>query len=142
MTIIEATSGTYRSRVDGTIVLSVEIEPRHAKQALELFGMPGTALALAALKDGSKAITDNKPAGGPLAKLSGMWCREPKFWEWLETDPDNAASSERGATLCVHAICGVESRAMLDNDPVAARKFQTLIREPYMQWLKNEPVKV
>jgi hypothetical protein len=133
MTVLEATSGTYRSRVDGTIVLSVEISPIHAKQALELFGMPGTAMALAALKDGYKAVSD-KPKGGPLAKLAGIWCNEPQFWEWLDTQ-SWAVDSEEGAAHAIREICKVSTRAELDNYAEPAQRFQKYIRGPYMIWL-------
>ena len=147
MSAIEASSGTYRSRVDGTIVLSVEIEPRNAAAALALFGMPGTPMAIAALQVGYAAVgepiiksypeKDNseKPKGGPLAKLAGIWCNDPEFWKWLETDPDNACHSAHGAAACLYAICEIESRAELDHDPIAAEKFHRLIRGPYQKHL-------
>lgn len=147
MSAIEASSGTYRSRVDGTIVLSVEIEPRNSAAALALFGMPGTPMAIAALQVGYAAAgepiiksypeKDNseKPKGGPLAKLAGIWCNDPEFWKWLETDPDNACHSAQGAAHCLYAICGVESRVELDNDPAAAERFHRLIRGPYSRHL-------
>lgn len=147
MSAIEASSGTYRSRVDGTIVLSVEIEPRNAAAALALFGMPGTPMAIAALQVGYAAVgepiiksypeKDNseKPKGGPLAKLAGIWCNDPEFWKWLETDPDNACHSAQGAAHCLYAICGIESRVELDNDPAAAERFHRLIRGPYSRHL-------
>lgn len=147
MSAIEASSGTYRSRVDGTIVLSVEIEPRNAAAALALFGMPGTPMAIAALQVGYAAAgepiiksypeKDNseKPKGGPLAKLAGIWCNDPEFWKWLETDPDNACHSAQGAAHCLYAICGIESRVELDNDPAAAERFHSMIRGPYSRHL-------
>lgn len=147
MSAIEASSGTYRSRVDGTIVLSVEIEPRNAAAALALFGMPGTPMAIAALQVGYAAAgepiiksypeKDNseKPKGGPLAKLAGIWCHDPEFWKWLETDPDNACHSAQGAAHCLYAICGIESRVELDNDPAAAERFHSMIRGPYSRHL-------
>jgi len=146
MSAIEASSGTYRSRVDGTIVLSVEIEPRNAAAALALFGMPGTPMAIAALKTGYEAASDSQvadimtsigelqPKGGALAKLAGMWCADKTFQAWLELDPDNAAPTENGAALCLYALCDIQSRRQLDHDPAAAERFNRLIRGPYMKW--------
>ena len=76
-----------------------------------------------------------KPKGGALAKLAGMWCNDPEFWAWLETDLDNACHSATGAAACLYAICGIESSAELDNDHVAAEKFHRLIRWPYQKHL-------
>lgn len=76
----------------------------------------------------------DQPKGGALAKLAGMWCADATFQAWLETDPDNAAPNESGATLCLYALCEIESRRELDHDPAAAERFNQLIRGPYMKW--------
>jgi hypothetical protein len=82
-----------------------------------------------------ESLTHEKPKGGALAKRAGMWCNDPEFWAWLETDLDNACHSATGAAACLYAICGIESRAELDNDHVAAEKFHRLIRGPYQKHL-------
>jgi hypothetical protein len=137
---------------DGTLRISFDIEPMHAQDAFKLFAAPGTPAAIAALAVGYAAVNDKvndivdkpnrcnsteleKPKGGPLAKLAGMWCNEPEFWQWLEMDPDNAAHSARGAAACLYAICGIDSRAELDHDPIAAEKFHKFIRGPYQKHL-------
>lgn len=74
-----------------------------------------------------------KPKGGALSILAARWCERPEFWEWLETDPQNACSSAYGAALCVRGMCEVDSRADLDNDEAAAERFNRLIRGPYMK---------
>lgn len=139
MTVIEASSGTYRSRVDGTIVLQVEISPIHRADALALFGMPGTPLALAALKVGHAAKSDEpaveeKPKGGPLAKLAGIWCNDPAFQAWLTERGDFAEplDADRAAHV-VRSWCAINSRAELDSDPKAEERFQRSIRGPYMK---------
>jgi hypothetical protein len=48
--IIEATSVSMKTLVDGTLRLVVEIEPIHALAAFTLFRQPGTVIALAAIK--------------------------------------------------------------------------------------------
>ena len=128
---------------DGTLRISFDIEPSNAQDAFRLFAAPGTPAAIAALQVGyaaiqpdiSKTETTEKPKGGPLSKLAGMWCNDPEFWEWLETDPDNACHSAHGAAHCLYAICEIESRAELDHDPIAAEKFHRLIRGPYQKHL-------
>jgi hypothetical protein len=151
MSIIEATSGTYRSRVDGTIVLSVEISPIHAKEALELFGMPGTSIALAALKDGHAAVSDKpftypvgsvipadknlNPKIGPIAYWLILRCKEPQFWAWMMGSPNGL--NEQSATNRVKDILGIESRKELDGDQHLEDKFHKLIRIPYSKWLES-----
>ena len=67
MTAIAATTGTYRSRVDGTLVIQIEIQPADRVAALELLGMPGTQVAIAALRDGSRL--EQKPGIRHRAEL-------------------------------------------------------------------------
>ena len=98
--IIQATSGTYRSRVDGTLVLTVEISPLHRTSALELFGMPGQAMALAALTQEAsqkaaqdttiaatsqkvEAVGADKPKRGLLSQWASMRCADLLFVEFL-----------------------------------------------------------
>ena len=52
--IIEGSSARISTLVDGTLRLIVDIEPRNAQAAFVLFGTPGTAIALAALRPGSE----------------------------------------------------------------------------------------
>ncbi len=133
MTVIEASSGTYRSRVDGTIVLQVEISPIHRADALALFGMPGTPLALAALKVGHAAKSDEpaeKPKGGTLAQSAGIISGEPKFKQFAET-----AGFHDPAQYIRH-FCGITSRVELDHKPEAARYFATLMAD-YRMWAND-----
>lgn len=48
--VIEASSVRCQTLADGTLRMTVEIEPRLALAAFILFRSPGTAMALAALK--------------------------------------------------------------------------------------------
>jgi len=137
MSVIEATSGTYRSRVDGTLVLQVEIEPRHASAALALFGMPGQPMALAALKTGAPAAESppeskkerNPSALGPMAQWLVMRCKEPEFQQWI------GAGGERETADWIKFQCGVQSRRDIDGNPHAERYFETQIRK---RWLAHQ----
>lgn len=139
MSAIEASSGTYRSRVDGTIVLSVEIEPRNAAAALALFGMPGTPLAVAALQVGYEAVKDSvtteKAKGGALAKLAGMWCNDPEFWKWISKLQHEEVNNAFLAAQFIRETCGIESRAELDHNEDAEDKFHRFIRGPFQKYL-------
>lgn len=77
-----------------------------------------------------------KPRGGALAKLAGMWCAEPVFWDWLRADgwaSDEAMNADKAAQA-VRKICFVESRAELDTDESAKRMFDERIRGPYSKY--------
>jgi hypothetical protein len=65
--------------------------------------------------------------GRELARLAGQLCQQERFQEACGTkDPDEAADF-------IRRICGVESRAELDHDPVAAAKFHAQVRIPYLK---------
>lgn len=48
--VIEGSSVRVQTTSDGTLRILIDIEPRDAQTAFRLFGSPGTAVALAALK--------------------------------------------------------------------------------------------
>jgi hypothetical protein len=135
MDAIEASSVGVKTMADGTLRLTVDIEPTHAQAAFALFGKPGQPLALAALKPASSKPA--APKGGTLSQWVAMRCQEAPFQRWLqETFPrqwDDAAGSTppAWAASVVRAVCSIESRAELDSNERAAHCLHTLIREPY-----------
>lgn len=137
MAAIEASAVRCQTMADGTLRLVVDIEPRHAQAAFRLFGSPGTAVALAALKATYTEPTVDRPKGGEIAKWLGIRCGEPSFRDWLgRTFPHQwgvaigKTDAERAASV-IRAVCSVESRAEFDNDTEAAERFHRLIRGPF-----------
>lgn len=144
MSAIPCSSVSLKTMADGTLRISFDFEPMHAQDAFRLFAAPGTPAAIAALQVGyaqadapkpESPPQPEKPKGGPLAKLAGMWAADPEFWAWLGTvhtsnhwDGDTAAEYIRG-------VCGVESRAELDHDEDAATFFHTHVRGPFSKYL-------
>ena len=154
MSAIPCSSVNMRTMADGTLRLSIDIEPMHAQDAFKLFAAPGTPAAIAALKDGYAASKEpEKPKGGALSKLAGMWCNEPEFYYFIrpvydifmggsghgygDVTPDNDFGGvlSKYCAHCIKVICEIESRAELDHDPMAAEKFHKLIRGPYQKHL-------
>jgi len=119
---------------DGTLRLSLDIEPRHSQAAFALFGAPGTPMALAALKS---AKAEPAPKGGQLAQWVAMRCGEAAFQRWLQdTFPAqwqdaHGDTPAKWAASTVRAVCGIDSRAELDNDDAAAVRFHAAIRKPF-----------
>lgn len=161
MSAISATSRTCKTMADGTLRLTVDIEPNSAQMAFQLFGMPDVPIALARLTQDasiqakqSETIDSEKPKGGALAKLAGQWCSYGTFFDFIRPvydrlmggdgsgygDIDFIGEGMKKSEFCRHAIlviCNVESRAELDHDPIAAEAFHRLIRLPYSQYLKG-----
>lgn len=81
----------------------------------------------------------DKPKGGSLSKSAAIICNEPLFHEWLKDSgtinewDDEGAYAEIAANH-VRAVCGVKSRAHLDNDRMAAAKFRWMMKA-YEEWV-------
>ena len=77
-----------------------------------------------------------KPKGGPLAKLAGMWSADPEFWAWLtfENPIESDWNSEKAAAY-IRNVCGVDSRVELDHDEEAAACFHRHVRGPFSKYL-------
>lgn len=139
MSAIEASSVGVKTMADGTLRLSVDIEPMHAQAAFALFGKPGQPLALAALKPASSAPAPEQPKGGTLAQWAAVRCQDADFQAWLYSEyrakwvETEGASPEVVAANVLRSVCGIESRAELDSDPEAAARFHRLIRKPYSE---------
>ena len=104
--------------------------------------VPGVPFALARLTNGAAAILPNKeqeekPKGGELAKLAGILCAEPTFWEFLLERHGSLVQDAHEAAKVVRRICRVDSRADLDHDQEAAHTFHELIRKPYVEWQRE-----
>lgn len=110
------------------VVLEFPIEA--GSQFVSMFGTPDPSktvpVAIARLDPNAKP----ERKGGKLAQKAGILCSEGAFITFLaehhfkktlETvDPFDPA-------VVVRNVCGVYSRADLDHDPEAARKFQDLV---------------
>lgn len=142
MSAIPCASVSLKTMMDGTLRISFDIEPMHAQDAFKLFAAPGTPAAIAALAVGYASKSDmgnpitEKPKGGPLAKLAGMWCNDPEFWAWLTLSNKGRCQCADDAAECLYAICEVDSRAELDHDEEAAEIFHREIRGPFSKYMQ------
>jgi hypothetical protein len=132
MTAIEASSVRVSTLADGTLRLVVDIEPRHANAAFALFGSPGVAMALAALKPAAPEKPEKRERMGPLCEWAVYRCKEPQFQGLLSVE------SPEGARAAILEFCGIASRKELDTNPAAAALFKTHVMEPYAAWLKSQ----
>ncbi len=130
MTVIEASSVRVATMADGTLRLTVDIEPRNATAAFTLFGSPGVALGIAALKNSQES--PKKGIGGPLSQWVGIRCGEERFQKWLGVESADAAAVE------VRRLLDIESRAEIDNDPKVRQDFEDHIRNQWFRYCMNE----
>lgn len=142
---IMGASGAIKTMADGSMRISIEIEPRHARDAFMLFGTPGTPVALAritpeaATAESRREQAAPRQVGGALCKLAGMWCNDPEFHAFLTHTMKWAKSYTEPVTTEVAAniireTCGVASRADLDHSAEAAELFHQNFRIPFQKW--------
>lgn len=143
MSAISAAAMRCKTMADGSLRIEVEVEPNDAQAAFALFGRPGAPMAIAALVVGHAAKSNEpepgKPKGGERAKWCAIRCGETHFQIWMRrTFPDawqrNVTTGmllTDAAASVLRAVCSIESRIELDNDPDVARRFDRLIRHPY-----------
>lgn len=156
MSAIEASSAGVKDMADGSLRITIEFEPRHAKEAFSLFGARGTPLAVVALTVGYAAVGESvqaKPSiaktettrPGPLCEWVVRRCGEPEFFSWIapvyhahigDLTPDDFV---KPSDFCRHAVMVLcecdESRKEIDTDKRKAQLFHELIRGPYSKHL-------
>lgn len=155
MSAIEGSTVSCRTLADGTLRVSVDIEPAMAQAAFTLFGAPGRGVALAALRDGrgriderpqepfltapvpepstpSEKTRQQSPAQaqrweslGTLTKAAITIGAAPEFWAWA------GVTNSRDAGEWIKAMCKVASRKELDADDKAGAIFKVKVLEPY-----------
>lgn len=135
---IAASTVRCQTMADGTLRLVLDVEPAHAQAAFALFGRPGQPAALAAIKTAAQQQAAERAKGGSASKWLAMRCAEPAFqsflWgEWPKQWAEATGTTDvlRAASV-VRRVCGVESRAEIDNDPEAFAAFERLIRKPWL----------
>ena len=80
-------------------------------------------------------VEHEKPKGGPLAKLAGMWCAEQDFIDWLDDRYIQGLGMHQGwdPAKVIRHVCKIESRAELDHNPEARKLFDLHFRIPYQR---------
>ena len=135
MSVIPAATVKVQTMADDTLRIVLDIEPRDAQTAFMLFGQRGTPVALAALKVGTPTLEqDEKPKGGPLARWAAMRGQDPAYQEWLE------AYSPEAVEQRIKTVCGVKSRAELDNDELAASVFKAKFIDPWRMYCQQNGI--
>jgi hypothetical protein len=132
MTVIAASSVKVATLVDGTLRVTMDVEPKDAKAAFELFGRPGVPMALAALKPAR--AEPRKSEVGPVCQWAVLRCQDPVFRGFL------GARDEEEAKAIICKACGIESRKELDTDERALEVFHKKFRLGYVEWQRQQAV--
>ncbi len=138
---IMASSVNVKTMADGTLRISLDVEPRDARDAFALFGAPGTPVALARMTQAAavqqsrhEQAQPQEMKGGALAKLAGIFCGSDDFRLFLAHTLNRAPTDVADPADIIRTTCRIESRAELDHDERAAQIFHTTFRLPYQRW--------
>lgn len=154
---VEGASAGMETMAKGVARLFVDVEPRHADRAIDLFGDAGVLMALAALtpehlREREREKQQRLEARGHRPSfLAVQWCRDAVFREWLARCPEleesraavrpaaisagqPTAPPDAYAALVLCHACGITSRRELDTDPDALSRFNRNVRRPFLAW--------
>lgn len=84
--------------------------------------------------------TSEKPKGGEWAKLAGMWCEDPEFWKWANSLFVQKIHNAKDAADLIRDNCGIKSRADLDHDEGALRRFKEHFQYPFRRWMQQRGI--
>ena len=141
MSAIEGATVRIKTMADGTLQLTINIEPADAIRAFTLFGAPGTPVALAALKVGHALKSDApaEPKGGPLSQWLAQRCNEVAFREWVQhASTELEIHDSDGASAAVCEAIGVTRKREIDGNEQASLNLKAWIIKPYADWLKKQ----
>jgi hypothetical protein len=145
--MVECSTGTLRTLVDGTVRLTIDVEPLNRDNALKAFSQPGTACVLAVLtqeiakKEMVKAEADKAgfikqcPEAVEYHDKHGVWpsntadaiCKEDNYRKYTNS-LGGRHLSEMGTTDIMREICSVDSRSEFDTNKDAFTRYEIHIR--------------
>ena len=146
MSAISGTRRAMKEMADGTIRVQVDIDPGCRGAFLSLFpniDMPVALAPLVADFERRAPEPEEKPKGGELARVAGMFTNDSDFHDWLSnTDnslPDACFSWtvdawKEYADKFIKAQCGISSKVELDHSATAAASFHERVRRPFVAW--------
>ena len=144
---------TSRTLVDGTLRVSVDVEPRHAQAAFAMFGAPGTPVALARLTPeaaqdadhrttyehtGEPVLNAQMPANPPRAESWGHlytalwvrgWWHNPRVAAAYGVQTDNAAERVERIKQSIYDEFDLESLSELEPQYLVASCDQMGIKD-------------
>lgn len=141
MSAIAGTRRQYKEMADGTLRVSIDIDPQYKQTFLELFPGIDMPVALAPLQANfEQKQPEPEQKGGPLSKSAAMQCQYPPFQEFAVEKLREMnfawpveASKEQLARELILKVCEIESRAELDHNEQAEMRYSELMHA-YRQW--------
>jgi hypothetical protein len=125
-------SSTQGVQITFALPDSSDLEPLKAKAGKRFMAV------LVEIGDDEQPVQPEPARMGPLCREAVEYCKEPEFQRWaLERADLNGQPNANLARDVILGFCGVESRKDLDTVATAAEKFRTLVRVPFMKWMRE-----
>lgn len=105
--------------------IRLQVHPEETEELNRLTLGTRLQCVIVVIDDQEQPVAVQKPKGGPLSKAAGILCSDGRFLRWLHSQ----GHVDQEAAPFVRRFCSVESRAELDHNPEAARKFLNLKAE-------------
>ncbi len=70
---------------------------------------------------------------GMLCIMACTFCADPDFHAWVDKFYSDCKTDAEAKAFILHT-CGIDSRKQLDTNKIAATRFHTIIREPFLAW--------
>ena len=143
MSAIAAVSRNVKTLADGTLRLTIDIEPNNAQEAFKYFGMPDVPMAIARLTqeasiEHAQTGTINEPKGGAGSQWLAVRCGEPVFWRFIEFAVGLNDGWIESVEMCdaeVKLYLNIISKKEVDNNKLNEQRFREMIRNPYTDWV-------
>lgn len=127
------------------IHVTLRLGPNTDKSKLESWLGEESPLLLIAHAPEKAQTQNRKPElkGGALSKLAAQFCKDPLFFEFLQSigevfNSGSHAANETACTKRIYALCNIKSRKELDYNKPAEEVFHDRIRKPFHKWLREQ----
>lgn len=125
-------SSTQGVQVTFALPDSADLEPLKHKAGKRFMAV------LVEIGDDEQPVQPKRDMRGPLCREACDLCANESFQKWIIAAADfRCDPSEALARTVILGWCGIESRKDLDTVATAASKFVTLVRGPFMRYMRN-----
>ena len=80
---------------------------------------------------------DEKPVEKTPSQMAFLYCKDPEFWEWADSQTFASVSNEDTARAFILKTCGIESRGELDTNYGAKALWEAMVYEPFNKYRKD-----
>ena len=120
-------------------ILTLRVHPDELdEQIMRDFVGASYMAVLVRINEDERPMNREQELGKDMVRTSGMLCRDPKFWAFLEDAGEIFGQSEKEATEWMYKYLKVDSRADIPKSQAAIEKLLGM-KEEFKTWkLANE----